>query len=1742
MNELVRTKGLNIVASGGGGGKGGKTKDDSNTLRSNATAQLLYLIGEGRMQGIVGGRKNVILDETRIDSASGSTNIKGVTVYERFGLPTQDPIPNFNGVANEISVGAKVSASTPIVRSLTDSDYTSCAVTIRLPALVKSTDKGFKKSSVSFRIEVRANGGTYQNLLGDITITGKCIAPYDVQYIMKLPVATSGNSYPWDIRVTRLTEDSTSDKLQNETYFASMTGIIDVTLQYPDSALLGLLFDAKEFDGGVPAVSAICDGVWIDVPSNYNPVTRVYSGEWDGTFVKAFSDNPAWVYWDMATHNRYGLGKLLDKQAVDKWTLYAIAQVCDQMVSDGYGGQEPRFTVNAYIVKASEAYEMMQMIASAFRGMSFWGSGALTATQDTLADPKVLVTKSNTLADGFSYSSSALTARHTVVHVKYRDKKDDYQPAMEVVRDADGMLRYGERIKEIDGFGITSRAQARRLGLWVLYTELYETSVVSYQAGLDHTMRRPGDIISVLDPEIANADVGGRLATGTSVGTLVLDRQVTIEAGKTYTAHVTLADGTLEERGVTNAPGDTTTLTLASDLPSAPATQAQWILASNTLVPKPYRIVSILERQKATYEVSALEIYHNKYALIDSDLVLDDPPYQQPLIPDPPTNLTAQEIFFYANGVPTSQLLFSWTPAATQVAPLFRIEIDVPGADNEIVVDRFSGISFTVPNSEPGFYTIRLYAQNISGTAKSEVRTLTVNAEAVNAADLIVVENIRIVGESGHEFYSRDVEIAWDNVIPSGNTTNLLYKRNRVVVSDMTDPLTPVVLRVDYTTSTSYIYSYAMNQEDAGTAVRDLQFSVLAEDVMGRQGAEADFLASNPPPAAPSVTVTGSVGGIYVDTVFPQLKDVQGQVVHVSETEVFTPDGTTLAYSGASSFTFVLKEPGDYWVKVALYDDFGGELNFTSSIGVSVASTDIDTVPPAVPTGLAVNSVLRPDGLVDVTYTWDANTELDLFGYIIQIKEGAGEYLQFLAPGNTYTTTVGPNVELTAAVLAYDTTGNRSNYSDPPLVYTTVKDETPPAKPTGLLAAAGLAAIWLNWNQNTETDLHHYEVWENDEDVFGTATLIMRTSATAASRSGLPLDTERWYWIVAVDTSGNASVPSDSISGVTGSVPDGAVYSVIGITFTPNDGATNRLGWTSGNIAYGPPGEDPTVSAISAGTADWTTGTLYVYYVEGATTLATATTIGSVYLNSGHLLGVYKGSLNFQLVSGQALIDGNTIIAGTIGADQLIATEAVITGTAQIADAIITNAKISDLSAAKLTAGTALAGSITVAGTALSTIQGQAADPAPQINAGSTLIDPGKILISGATKLSDWRNGTDNTKIEGGSIAANTITANKLTIGQRGVRLENIQFSYDKDTQVVSWTAGTLRYMSTNATTGVVEQRGLIVNSGTATWTSGRLYIYWQKPSTDPAQSSTISFASSNVIATANAADTIVFASYDGGTKFNSEYGQTIIDGSTIKTGTITADQIQVGSLTGDLIAAETITGDNIAAGSITAKHLIIGDFSNIVPNGDYTDTDASAYWTMAGDPGSISIITNPAVARTGPNYLRLVKNDVANNTWATTDYVQVTAGDALSWSTAIKGNVAATGGAYLQIYWYDAAKVAITPDHSDLMADKPLSTSWVAYNGSITVPTGAAFAVFLIMSYTTNTTAVWLEWDRIIIRRSQSVVIADGSITAIKLNVSTLSSITANIGTVTAGVLQSTDGKVQFDLTNKRILMADNT
>ena len=586
---------------GKGGGSGGHTPVEAKESgRSKQLVKIVEVISEGEVYGLADGMKSIYFDKTPVQNKDGSYNFKNVQVEGRVGGQVQDLMAGFNTSEKEVGVGTLVKKNLPLTRTVTDSKVSRLRLTIGVQSLFKQEDNGDTNgTSVNFIITIGSR--TYP-----VSISGK----YSSQYLQhhtfdNLP------SVPFIVKVERTTDDSTTQRLQNNTIWSSYTEIIDTEFAYPNTALMGVKFDSEYFSN-IPTRTYDLLGLKVKVPSNYDTRTRKYTGMWDGTFKIDWTDNPAWVLYDVVTNKRYGLGGRLGEFGADKWALYQVAQYCDQLVPDGFGGQEPRFTCNAWLTEQRSAYQVINDICSIFRAMPVWNGQQLTVVMDRPADPVWTYTNANVDENGFSYTFSARKSRHNAIQVEYADKENSYEKAIEYVADDEEIRKHGLNVKKITAFGCTSRGQAHRTALWLLQTEKLETKTVTFTVGAEGLMHIPGDIIKVADTHYAGTNIGGRVLA-VNGKTVTLDREITL-SGNSYLSYIN-ANAKHQNIKIISVNGAEVTL---DQPPVGLELYGVWSLATQQVTSQLFKALSVKEEDKGKYTIMALQHEPQKEAIVDN--------------------------------------------------------------------------------------------------------------------------------------------------------------------------------------------------------------------------------------------------------------------------------------------------------------------------------------------------------------------------------------------------------------------------------------------------------------------------------------------------------------------------------------------------------------------------------------------------------------------------------------------------------------------------------------------------------------------------------------------------------------------------------------------------------------------------------------------------------------------------------------------------------------------------------------------------------------------------------------------------------------------------------------------------------------------------------------------------------------------------------------------------------------------
>lgn len=610
------------IAGQGGGGKsgGGGGTEAANNLKSRQTAKVVDLLSEGPIRGVVGGLKGTYYDGVVLQNQNGSLNFQNAIVQFVNGYPDQPIMKGFESQQTETAVGQQIIQSVPLVRSISNTDTDRCRVTVSVPSLQSADKKGnIDGTSVSFRIEIQNNGGGYR-LLGDFTITGKTSSKYQRAIAFLLP-----GPGPWDIRLTRLTADSSSTTLQNDIYWDSYTALIDDRINYTLRACVGTIIDSAQFNS-IPKRTFLTDGILCRVPTNYDPDAATYTGVWDGSFKIAWTDNPAWVLYDIVSRGRYGIGDFITADQIDKWSLYKIGRWTDERVDNGRGGVERRFTCNIQIMEQQQAFDLLNSIASIFRGFIYWNGGQMVASADMPSDPVQSFTNANVKDGIFTYAGTDIRARHTMAQVGWNDPTQLGNPRIAIVEDQAAISRFGIQKIDVPAIGCTRESQAIRTGKWNLYTEQYEGETNIFSTGLESAWTRPGDIFQCSDIVIAGTRRGGRIGEGSTMSRVYFDAPLTdLPNPGTHQVYISavLEDGTTATKlasGIAEGYAD-----LATPFDQLPLTDAAWVVNEATVIePTFWRAIAIKQTDTNEYEITGIRHFPQKWEVIEQNKIFSD--------------------------------------------------------------------------------------------------------------------------------------------------------------------------------------------------------------------------------------------------------------------------------------------------------------------------------------------------------------------------------------------------------------------------------------------------------------------------------------------------------------------------------------------------------------------------------------------------------------------------------------------------------------------------------------------------------------------------------------------------------------------------------------------------------------------------------------------------------------------------------------------------------------------------------------------------------------------------------------------------------------------------------------------------------------------------------------------------------------------------------------------------------------
>nr|WP_310615856.1 host specificity protein J [Pantoea cypripedii] len=677
--------------------------EEPDDLLSVAKIKMLLAIAEGEIQGELTAQQ-IFLNDTQLANEDGTYNFTGVVWDYRNGTQDQTYIQGMPEINNESSVGVEVTTTSPWTRQFTDLTLDAVRVKLSLPLQYLYKDNGDMVGTVTqYAIDLSTDGAAWVNVVNG-TFDGKTTSEYQRDHRINLPAATTG----WSVRVRRITADSTSTKLINAFKVFSFAEVIDSKLRYPNTALLYIELDSSQFNGSAPKITCKPKGKLVRVPTTYDPVTRTYSGTWTGDFKLAWTDNPAWVFYDLVLDEIYGMGNRVDATMIDKWQLYTIAQYCDEMVSDGAGGTEPRFTCNVYIQSQEDAYTVLKDIAAIFRGITFWGNDQIYVKADVPQDDVDYVYHVSNVIDGlFTYAGGSYKNRYTSCQTSWSDPQNHYSDAIEGVYEPDLVQRYGVNQTQLTAIGCTSQSEAHRRGRYVILSNAKD-GTVSFGVGLDGYIPLPAEIIGIADPFRAGKQNGGRIKSVNSLN-IELDREADYAAGDRLVLN--LPDGTAQTRTIASVSADKKTVTVSTAFSLMPAAGAVWAIDSDNLAIQYFRVTSIASNDDGTFTIAAVEHDPNKYRYIDDGVKIDPAPITvtPPGVMTAPQNITISQVDYVEQGLNVACMQVTWDAVANAISYTAQWRKD---NGDWVNVGQQSAKGFTISGIYAGVYDVRVRAVN----------------------------------------------------------------------------------------------------------------------------------------------------------------------------------------------------------------------------------------------------------------------------------------------------------------------------------------------------------------------------------------------------------------------------------------------------------------------------------------------------------------------------------------------------------------------------------------------------------------------------------------------------------------------------------------------------------------------------------------------------------------------------------------------------------------------------------------------------------------------------------------------------------------------------------------------------------------------------------------------------------------------------------------------------------------------
>lgn len=945
-----------IKGSGGGGGGKARTPVESpNSDGATTTARILDLLCEGPIEGPAIGDswyKSTYLNETPLMNTDGTYNFEGVTIDARGGTASQTYIPTFDAIESPTLVNTIVTQETPVVRTVSDVEVDDVIVTLSFPTMMNQTDEGdLLTTTVAFKIEIAPDGGVY-SIVHDTSVTRKHTQEYRKQY--RILDLLSYGAGPWNIKVTRITADSESVKLNDEMYWYNYISKKNDRLNYPDSCYTGMTINAREFGSQVPSRAWKIKGRQIKIPSNYDPITKTYTGIWNGNFTTAYTDNPAWVIYDLLTNTRFGL--TLDETTVDKWSLYTIGQFCDEEVDynvrtrqgDGsYSSQElkqPRFTMNICVASAEEALTAVKTFCGACNCYPIWTQGMIAFVQDKPTTVSRIASASNVIDGMFSYEGTPRLNRSTVVEVSWNNPDDMCRQNITVVEDVEGIDRYGYNTEQLTAVGCNNESEAIRKARYVLDTNMNATETVVFQGGLEWGDCLPGEVIQIQDQHYANKRLSGRIKSATTTS-ITIDSAITIESGKTYTLLLPYkGEVNVHEVTLTNSPGSTTVLTWSGPI-EAKITDMVWAVIVSDLSTRKVRVINNKELGPITFEITAITYDGDKYARVEDGVVIETPPLTSlPLGSlEPPTNITITPYTYLMGekGARAYGMMIDWDESTDPRKTHYELRYAFNNGGYTSLGTSLDSV-YDFKDVRAGTYDIGVRTAGVTG--KSVWVTYNDYVMITTTGGLEPPTNLQVKG-GGTEWGGPDMEIEWTT------TEHMTYNDSEVGDSNIKGYKVEIRKTDDTLLRTAttgkyegfYTYTFANNNSDNnGSPQRALKVNVYTIDIYDNLSNEcATGVFTNEPPDMSAATPTTQAGPTYIQISWDHPSDLDLSH-YVIKMNTYSPPATVVAnvsYPETHKEIFGLDYGSTYYFQVVPYDLFG------EGIGTYIANDTPNLIP-----------------------------------------------------------------------------------------------------------------------------------------------------------------------------------------------------------------------------------------------------------------------------------------------------------------------------------------------------------------------------------------------------------------------------------------------------------------------------------------------------------------------------------------------------------------------------------------------------------------------------------------------------------------------------------------------------------------------------------------------------------------------------------------------------------------------------